>query len=207
MVIRPYDMEKKEKSKNASAAGYIAAGLLVMLLFGITLMNFIYFRYGNEDTFDEIIAEKAAAVGVDPLLIKAIIKRESQFKFRCVGSKGEVGLMQLMPGAIRDWEEANDKSYHLKNELFAPELNIEIGSWYFARALRQWQNSANPEAYALAQYNAGRGNLLKWVKKSGKGSDYNKVVAFPSTRKYIAVILESYKDYKAEESEKNGKKN
>lgn len=199
--------DEKTKNKNTKVAGYIAVALLALIFAGVALMNVIYFRYGNEDAFDEIIAEKAAMHHIDPLLIKAIIKRESKFKYRAVGGAGEIGLMQLMPGAVRDWEEANNQPYHLKNQQFNPALNIEIGTWYFAKAYRQWKNSGNPEAYALAQYNAGRKNLLKWVKKSGKGSDYKKVVEFPSTRKYIEVILENYQDYKKKELKRNGKKN
>jgi len=199
--------EERTKNKNTKVAGYIAVALLALIFAGVVLMNFIYFRYGNEDAFDAIISEKAQVHRIDPLLIKAIIKRESKFKYRAIGNAGEIGLMQLMPGAVRDWEEANDQPYHLKNQLFEPTLNIEIGTWYFARAYRQWQNSGNAKAYALAQYNAGRGNLLKWVKKSGKGSDYKKVVAFPSTREYITTILEYYQDYKEKELKRNGKKN
>ncbi len=190
--------------ENSALAGKIALALLVLLLIGTAVLNFIYFRYGNEDRFDEIIYQAAQKHRVDPLLIKAIIKRESRFRYRCVGSKGEIGLMQLMPGAIRDWEHANDERYHLKDEVFNPALNIEIGTWYFARAFSQWRKSGNPKAYALAQYNAGRGNLLKWVKKHGSAPDYKKIVQFPSTRKYISVILKYYQQYLAKKGDNNG---
>lgn len=196
-------MNSKPNSKRTALAAKIAIALLVMLFLGTVVLNFIYFRYGNEDSFDQVIFETAARHNIDPLLIKAIIKRESRFQYRSVGSKGEIGLMQLMPGAIQDWERVHKKSYK-KTEVFNPAINIEIGTWYFAQAQSHWRKSANPNAYALAQYNAGRGNVLRWVKKLGSGDDYSKVVQFPSTRKYIKVILEYYQEYCDERGDTRG---
>lgn len=185
----------------------IAVVLLILLFSGTVILNFVYFRYGNEDSFDTIIYNIAQKHNVDPLLIKAIIKRESRFKYRSIGSKGEIGLMQLMPGAIKDWERVHKQHSLQPNEIFKPAQNIEIGTWYFAQAQRHWGHSKNKNAFALAQYNAGRGNMLKWIKKHGELTDYESLVQFPSTRKYIDVILGYYQDYREKEEEKNGPNN
>ena len=144
----------------------------------------------REFAYNRCIKETSARYKLDWLLIKAIIKKESNFDKNAVGYIGEIGLMQITPAALRDWERHKKMRYHFKSELFRPELNIEIGTWYFKWSEKQWKKK-NKDAiiYALAQYNAGRTNLLKWIKKNPKDKNIMQIIAFPSTKNYVKDIL------------------
>ncbi len=136
-----------------------------------------------------IIHEAAARQGVSEMLVEAVIRRESDYRPLARGRAGEMGLMQITAGAVRDWERAT--GFHCANRgvLFDPRLNVEIGTWYLARALRRWRGYAGADILALAQYNAGPGNVGRWVARKGRGSGLESV-RFSSTRKYIETVLD-----------------
>jgi len=166
----------------------------IFLIITILASNFYLLGGSDENKFDEIIWATARKYQIDPLLIKAIIKKESNFKYYVRGGKGEIGLMQLMPGAINDWERVHKKSV-VSFEAFLPDLNIEIGTWYFSQAYKKWSKSPYRVSYALAEYNAGGGNLQKWIKKHG-AIEPRSVIRFPSTLDYSQKIINYYNDYR-----------
>lgn len=182
-------MTKREKVTIWVVLGVIISlGLLILASSSHLLWG------SNENEFDEIISVTAQKYQVEPLLIKAIIKRESNFKYYVRGGKGEIGLMQLMPGAIQDWERIHKKSV-ADFEVFLPALNIEIGTWYFSQAYKKWSKSPYSISYALAEYNAGGGNLRKWIKEYGHIHP-EKVIRFPSTLAYSKKIIGFYNTYR-----------
>ena len=184
-------MNKREKS-----TVWIVIGLIISLGLLILASNFHLFWGNDENEFDAIIWETSKKYQVDPLLIKSIIKRESSFKYYVRGGKGEIGLMQLMPGAIQDWERAKKKNV-ADFEVFLPALNIEIGTWYFSQSYKKWSKSPYRISYALAEYNAGGGNLRKWLKKYGH-IEPARLVRFPSTLAYLRKIIGFYNHYRLE---------
>ncbi len=161
-----------------------------------------WFEYGSllrqrwrpdEDAYDEIIREAAGRHGISPYLVKAVIKQESNFNPLAVGAAGERGLMQIMDGAVQDWEQGTGRRCLHRGQLFSPRLNIEVGTWYLARALRRWHEYRDREALALAEYNAGPSRARAWAPED-RNADLLPLVAFPGTRDYIVKIL----TYKAE---------
>ena len=137
---------------------------------------------------EPMIAEASRRNGVSPFLIKAVILQESGFRPLARGTAGEIGLMQLTPAAVTDWERGT--GFHLphRGQIFDARLNIEIGTWYLARGITQWQGTADPIVPALAQYNAGRRNALKWHGGALTGPQLERV-RFSSTHTYIKSIL------------------
>ena len=116
--------------------------------------------------YDRFILNAGLRNHIDPVLLKAIIWRESRFNHIAKGEKGEVGLMQIMPGdraAAADWAIAHCRDIPSEEELLDPELNIDIGAWYLARALHRYRNSRDAVALALCEYNAGPGRAEEWV--------------------------------------------
>ena len=85
---------------------------------------------------------------------------------------------------------------NMEGELMKPEINLEVGTWYLARALNKWHNYKYCTQLALAQYNAGPGNVLKkkWV-PSHKDGEVLQLVTFPSTKAYIKYIIKYEQHY------------
>jgi len=101
--------------------------------------------------------------GVDPCLLRAVIWKESKFDRSVIGSKGEIGLMQVMQKyAAHDWAEAHRTQIPSPGALSDPEFNIEVGSWYLGRALKRWKEYNDCVALALCEYNAGYVRADSW---------------------------------------------
>ena len=104
----------------------------------------------NISQYDYLIMKASGKYNVEPALVKAIIKAESNFNHRAVSRKGAKGLMQLMP--------ATASSLQVRDS-FHPENNIEGGVKY-VRYLLNFFNGNLP--LALAAYNAGENAVLKY---------------------------------------------
>ncbi|NLF94412.1 MAG: lytic transglycosylase domain-containing protein [Oligosphaeraceae bacterium] len=150
----------------------------------------------REKTFAPLAEAAAFRHGLNPALVKAVIWRESRWQPLVVGAHGEVGMMQITPGAVADWQRVNRKSAPARAELFQPELNIEIGTWYLAQAGRHWQDYRAKEILQLAEYNAGYGRVSKLWKPPQPDQEVPlEKISFPSTRDYIIQILSKKVDY------------
>ncbi|ACD82159.1 lytic transglycosylase domain-containing protein [Candidatus Methylacidiphilum infernorum] len=174
--------------------------LILILIASLVMILFLWQDIASkiEMRYDAFIAEYAHEYGVDPLLIKAIIWKESRFRPNKIGRSGERGLMQIREPAVQDWVQKEKTSPIPMDDLLDPKLNIQIGSWYLGQAFRRWKNTDNPMVFALAEYNAGRRNALHWVDPQNPTSAeaFLKRIDFPSTKIYILKILERYKEYK-----------
>lgn len=146
-----------------------------------------------ESRFDEIIASAAEEHGVDPLLIKAMIWHESRFKPLAEGKSGEIGLMQIKMVVVQDWAKAKGKELPLRDEVFDPYLNIEIGTWYFGRAFKKWSECSYVLPLALGEYNAGPRRLKEWIEKAG--GDRFAALEQSASANYIRSIRTKYMEY------------
>jgi soluble lytic murein transglycosylase len=151
--------------------------------------------------YDDLIRQASERYAVAPELIKAVIWRESQFQPRKMGLQGERGLMQITERAATDWARAEKIQTFVSTDLFDPKVNIEAGTWYLSRALTHWGAKDNPLPFALAEYNAGRTRVRRWVQDSGMGEtasagDLQAVMDFPSTKNYIAAIIARFDFYR-----------
>ena len=167
--------------------GIILAGIL--LVWGV-----FYWRI---HAYDAAIAEASQLYGVDARLIRAVIWKESRFQHHRVGKAGEIGLMQVTLNAALDWTKANHETNFVRDDLFRPDVNIQAGTWYLGRAIRAWDAKPNPLPYALAEYNAGRLNSLRWA--VADHNDANKFwnnITYPTTRRYVRDILIDYRGYR-----------
>ena len=104
--------------------------------------------------------------------------------------------MQIMEGAATDWSTAHPDVDYRAEHLWHPRTNITVGTWYLARAVRHWeqQDCRDPLPFALAEYNAGRGNVNAWVEQSDiVAAEFVEQIPFPGTRQYIEDILARYR--------------
>lgn len=168
--------------------------ILVVVLFFVTTGLYAQAPLQDrEQLYEKQIMESAREHGVDPMLIKAVIFTESSFFPDKTGKDGEIGLMQIRQAAARDWANAKGVMPPEKEAMFDPGLNIEIGTWYLARALKHWYDNPDFLRMALAEYNAGRTRLLQWMKICNQNTD----LLFQSkpVGKYADKVCRKYVEY------------
>ncbi len=126
-------------------------------------------------------------------MIHAISRQESQFDRKIVSRAGARGTMQLMPGTARETAGFIGVGYS-PSSLDDPAYNIQLGSWYFGRLMDRYQGSY---PLAVAAYNAGPGNVNKWLAANGdpraSGDILGWIEAIPltETRGYVQRVLEN----------------
>jgi soluble lytic murein transglycosylase len=151
-----------------------------------------------ESSQDTVILAAAERYGVEPALIKAVVWRESRFDPLARGRKGEIGLMQIMKDTANDWATSEKMLLFQHERLFDPALNTEAGAWYLRKLLRRYANADNPLPYALADYNAGRGNVLRWARgpAATNSQEFIEQISYPGTRDYVRAVLKRYEKYR-----------
>ena len=154
---------------------------------------------GRFQQHDALIRTVAAEHQLDPLLVKALIWRESRFDAQKIGTAGERGLMQVSEKAAGEWAREMKVENFRVEELFDPKVNLEAGTWYLRRATQHWEKQADPIPFALAEYNAGASRAQRWA----GGDDavippdtFRANIDFPGTRKYVDSIIARLEFYK-----------
>lgn len=144
-----------------------------------------------EDTVEEVSRDQ----GVDPYLVAAVIRAESGFRPRAESPRGARGLMQIMPSTGAWIARQMGRPPLEPEELFDPEVNIAIGTWYLAHLHHQFDSE--PVA-VLAAYNAGQGNVRRWM-SAGQGQMQATLeledIPFPETRVYVERVMEYRETY------------
>ena len=158
---------------------------IIYLAFGVFEVHKIIIRQIYPQKYSEYVEKYAEEYDIDSLLVYAIIKAESNFKADVVSKSNAVGLMQLMDATAEDTANKLGMEYN-KEDLTNPEINIKLGTKYFSTL------------YALTAYNAGSGNVDKWLTEetiSKDGSDIENI-PFRETNNYVRKILRDYEIYK-----------
>lgn len=170
--------------------------LLILVLTKILKVQNIFLKMIYPLEYSEYVKKYSAENELDPLLCFAIIKAESNFDEKALSSSNAIGLMQLLEKtaeeiALEDLELDNFK----KEDLYNPEINIKIGLKYFSNLLKEYDYSYN---LALASYNAGTGNVKKWIEQGiikENGEDIENI-PFKETNNYVRKINRNYNIYK-----------
>lgn len=145
-------------------------------------------------SLDELIIRVSRHHGMDPRLISAVIWKESRFDRTAVGAAGEIGLMQVMPLTAMEWAGNNHIQGFTPAALFNPETNLHAGVWYLRKAITDWSSKKDPLPYALAQYNAGRSNVIKWdASAKSEEARFFENIKFETTARYVRDILIRYR--------------
>lgn len=180
---------------------------LIKLLIIIIILLFIYYLLFGVIKVDDIIMKKiyptkysqyvekyAEEYRIDKYMVYAIIKAESNFNPKAKSASNAIGLMQIMETTAI--ETANKMNLNVTEEdLFNPELNIQIGLKYFADLLKTYDNNY---ALAIIAYNAGIGNVDKWIADGiiQENAQDLENVPFKETNNYVRKILRDYQIYK-----------
>ena len=146
-------------------------------------------------TYSEYVYKYSEENEIDPLLIFAIIKAESNFNQDAVSNSNAIGLMQLVESTAKEIAEKNLNMSFSKETLYNPEYNIKIGTAYYAKLLEKYNRNTG---VALAAYNAGIGKVDTWIKDGiikEDGSDLENI-PYKETNNYVRKILRDYNIYK-----------
>ncbi|MHB9138016.1 MAG: lytic transglycosylase domain-containing protein [Victivallaceae bacterium] len=173
----------------------------LMLMFAAAVFSLYYYRETIRDLFlddsryDALIVQAARKHGVDSRLVKAVIYRESRFDPSVRGRAGEIGLMQIMPEtAVKDWARVQNVELPTAGMLYSPQLNIEVGTWYLAKAMAQWRDYKCNTELALCQYNAGESRARSWKPDNYDGEVIDRI-KIKSTKSYVETIMKKYRAY------------
>lgn len=162
----------------------------------------------GREALSAAIAEASHRHGLSPDLVAALVWKESRFRSCARGDHGEYGLMQITDAAVEDWSKATRHGVPTTKELLSPDINLEIGCWFLARALSRWKGYASQEPLALAEYNAGRSTVLKlWKPDSPDTAVTPEQITYPGTREYVRQILHQRDVYRAGHPQKPKQQN
>ncbi|QSJ16441.1 transglycosylase SLT domain-containing protein [Nostoc sp. UHCC 0702] len=130
---------------------------------------------------------------INPLLVTALIRQESRFQPKIKSVAGATGLMQVMPDTakwIAPQIKVDSKTINLEN----PNDNIMLGTWYLDHTHQQY---AGNSLLAIASYNAGPGNVSKWLQTqpTQDPDEFVEQIPFDETRNYVRQVFGNYWNY------------
>ena len=143
---------------------------------------------------DDIIRQQAADKNLDPALIAAVIYEESRFQDQ-TSHAGARGLMQITPETADAIAKHSGGTRFRQSDLATPQINISYGSYYLRLLIDHYGGN---ETLAIAAYNAGMGNVDKWVADAGGGDAFESAdqIPFPETRAYVENVMDSREAYR-----------
>ena len=127
--------------------------------------------------YSAIVREQAREKDLDPALLAAVIYQESRFRSGARSSSGAVGLMQLRPETAKGIALRTGGTAFEISDLTDPRINIRYGSWYLQHLFTKYED----ERLVLAAYNAGQGNVDRWLSDGGE-------IEFAETRAYVSEV-------------------
>lgn len=171
------------QERQADNRGWLLLLLLFILFWHKPILKiFFVLDYKNE------IIKYCKVHQLDSTLVGAMIFVESGYNPKAISHKGAMGLMQIMPNT-GEWaaKELGTKKFS-SQDLLDPEKNLSIGIWYLDYLKRYFNGN---HYLALASYNAGHRNVLKWVRDGIWSGDSVKIeqIPFPETKKYLIKVL------------------
>jgi soluble lytic murein transglycosylase len=130
---------------------------------------------------------------LNPLLVTALIRQESRFETKVRSTAGATGLMQVLPNTAK-WIAPQIKFDTKKIDLQNPNNNIMFGTWYLDHTHQQYGNSS---LLAIASYNAGPGNVSKWLPTLPKEDpdEFVESIPFDETKNYVRQVFGNYWNY------------
>jgi soluble lytic murein transglycosylase len=126
--------------------------------------------------------------GLDPYLVAALIRQESEFNARAISRAKAYGLTQVLPSTGRMLSRQVGIRRFNSALLFRPDTNIRIGSYYVKSLVSEFDGNI---AAALAAYNAGKSRATAWLTWADfrEPAEFIEAVPFSETRNYIQIVM------------------
>ena len=172
--------------------------LIVLVVIGAAVLRLGYnyfMRTAYPLGYREIVEEEARTQGVDPALVYAVMKAESNFDPDATSHAGARGLMQITPDTF-DWLQTKLREgvSYTADDLYTPRVNIRYG----CKFLQILQDEYTEQVTALSAYNAGMGTVNRWLSDpniSADGVELNRI-PYPETERYVSAVLRNYQTYR-----------
>jgi soluble lytic murein transglycosylase len=144
---------------------------------------------------EDIVRQQAQQKGLDPALLAAVIYAESRFRDGQTSAAGAQGLMQLTPDTARYIAHKSGGTAFELDDLATPQVNISYGAWFLRYLLNRYDGN---RAFALAAYNAGSGNVDRWIAAArARGEALTAdAIPFTETRAYVASVERARHEYR-----------
>ena len=194
--IKRKQSDTEQKASNRRMWLYVLLLLVILFFAGWRLwrsdavqMRFVYmWPYQNE------IVTYARRNNIDPFLVAAVIKNESEFKPGAVSPAGAIGMMQIMP-ETGEWiaKQMGLNNYNV-DDLYNPGINIRMGCWYLSELKYEFRDNL---LLMMMAYNAGRGNTHGWMSANRWDYTFGDVtrIPYPESRNYVAAVLYDRDEY------------
>ena len=155
-----------------------------------------YWRILFPEPYWETIKAESAKNNLDPYLVAALIRQESEFNPSAVSKANACGLMQLLPAVGKSMAREEGMEHFQTFQLFDPVTNIRLGTRYLRKTLDKFGGVTE---YALAAYDAGDERVLEWQAAGPyQGIDeFVESIPITETREYVELILHNLDTYKA----------
>jgi soluble lytic murein transglycosylase len=155
-----------------------------------------YWRILFPEPWWETIKTESAKNNLDPYLVAALIRQESEFNPSAISRANACGLMQLLPSTGKSLAREEGMEHFQTFQLFDPVTNIRIGTRYLRKTLNKFGGVTE---YALAAYDAGDDRVREWQDAGPyQGIDeFVESIPFTETREYVEIILRNLETYKA----------
>ena len=152
-------------------------------------------RWAHPEPYPEVLPARARAVGLDPALLLAVMRRESGFRPGVRSGAGAEGLLQLRPATAERVAAVLGLPAGLGARLGEPEVNITLGSHYLGLLLARFGDPA----LAVAAYNAGPAAAAEWARaRAGMPLDaWVESIPYRETRGYVRIVLTDWDVYRA----------
>lgn len=176
----------KKKTRSRQKGLFIFLFLILFVIFSVNLAGYAI-RQIFPIKYSNYVEKYSEEYGLNKNLVYSIIRAESSFNPKAVSHRNAKGLMQIMD-STGEWAAEKIKIKDFESSmLFNPETNIRIGCWYISKLINQYDQNVE---LALSAYNAGSGNVAKWLKDtdiSSNGITLDRI-PFKETEDYVKKI-------------------
>jgi soluble lytic murein transglycosylase len=143
--------------------------------------------------YADLLSTEAQARDLDPLLLAALIRQESLFEPAAESYAGARGLGQVMPATGKGIARALKMEDFVLDDLYRPSVSVRFGAFYLGVQMERFDDQL---LIALAAYNGGPGNTLRWLEGTGDDLDmFVELITAPASRAYLQQVFEHYLHY------------
>ena len=141
------------------------------------------------------LVRNAKLQNLDPYMVAALIRQESEFNPKAISHKNACGLTQIMPATGKQLARKDGVRRFRTSMLFQPSTNLKLGSHYLRSILDQWGGKWEE---TLASYNAGKTHVDDWVNWGSfqEPAEFVETIPFTETREYVQAVLRNAAIYR-----------